>query len=887
MRKEKFLFFVVLIYVVSCTGKLKGPEPIINSVVPRMGWNGVTNEITISGSGFGVMIAGCVAHQKVELPELYLMATSPILLSVKFWSPEMITATIPVTDKEGNFPLILTNPNGATTEFPSGYTLTSNPCEVPPNFVTVSSVSPKVIPNTKDNLLLVSGSGFMDTPHVWLAQGSICINGELNVKFINGENIEVTVPGGVPPGIYSIVVINPNGYTGRLDNALLVVSYTLTVSGIYPPFGWKEEATPVYIYGEGFTSTPQVFLESSTGYTHEVTRVAFISDSSLSGVVPEHLPPGVYSVIVINPDGIAGRLEGAFRITNLPPPSVDNINPGSGNTSENPTVTISGSNFRSPVRMTLINSSLQEVKGNCSSPESVISVSSVFSDIITATVRISNCNISAGVYLLRVMNTDESSYYDWASFVITNPASNPGFWEVSQNFLVKGRAGLAVVSGRDDLKRIYLYAIGGSNGKPGDIIYDDVEVAQLDPFGRVGKWNLIPNRMNKKRFASSAVQHNGWIYVIGGTEDGTSPVAICPVERAKILTSDTAPRIKAITSHRGDGTLGAGTWYYRVSAVMKETSAENPGGESLPSDEWSIRVEEGSSVTLQWDPPARYPDEVSFYRVYRTDTPNGISGTEHLIADNIAETNFKDTGLPAGRTSYLPPGSTGKWMCDNSTNFTSVYGNAVVKGRYPSGNTYFVYSIGGYNKSATGVVQYAEITAGGLGPWSQSTNTITSRYYLTAVFVNKDNAPVVGDNAYIYALGGTNDGSTYLNDSQIAPLLSNGDAGTWSDLLKKIPSSMGLMSVAIDNFIFDMCGTNAGGNKVVSGEITNSPKPGDVANWNAAGNGATTIWSRFLGGSVLETAYIYLIGGYGKCATNLCTEPSTDQALNTVEQVIW
>jgi len=96
---------------------------------------------------------------------------------------------------------------------------------------------------------------------------------------------------------------------------------------------------------------------------------------------------------------------------------------------------------------------------------------------------------------------------------------------------------------------------------------------------------------------------------------------------------------------------------------------------------------------------------------------------------------------------------------------------------------------------------------------------------------------------------------------------------------------MGLLSVAIDNFIFDMVGTSAGGNKVDSAQIINAS--GNVQNWNAAGNGSATVFSRFLGGTVLESAYIYLAGGYGKCSSNLCTTPTSDEALTSVEKVIW
>ena len=760
----------------------------------------------------------------------------------------------------------------------------------------IESVSPSRGWTGVDNTIRISGSGFspvvkdvLEGPaSVELPQVILGTDPEifLNVVKVSQNELQAIVPKGAPVGgPYSITVINPNGHSDTLENAYEVTANPLiTLTKIYPNFGWTQERTIVYISGSGFISTPEAYLEVLTGRIR-LEKVAFINSNSLSAVVPSGISVGgPYDLVVINPDGNAGILEKAFAVTQNPPPVIDDVNPGSANTQQNPQVKIKGNNFRQP-RLVLIDSNYNEVP--CE-----ITISSSTETEIDATIPVQGCGISAGAYLLRVINQDENSYYDWSAFVITNPASNPGPWQPvgESSWLKRGRQGLVLVSGKNDMKQTFLYAIGGGDsgtgkGSPSQI-YDDVEVVQLDPFGEVGEWRINSNKMKKPRFAAGAVQHNGWIYVIGGRSDTTdSPINDCPIEKAKILTSDTAPVIKSIVATPG-GNLKKGTWYYRVSAVMKPTFADNPGGEGLASDEEIITVGENASVTISWDPPPVAPSEVAFYRIYRTDSPNGVSGTEHLIADNVTGTTFTDDGKSPGTQSYVPNGGLGAFKCENQKGFIPRWGLSVVIG-HDENNDYYIYAIGGHDGSgATGVVQYAKINSdGSLGDWITSSNSITARYFLASVFVDSKNAPIVEMNNYIYALGGTSNGIQPLTDSQITSIQRGGAVSSWSNLTKKIPQNMGLLSVAIDNFIFDMCGTSGGGNKVVSAKIISSS--GEVENWNAAGEAAATVFSRFLGGTALESAYIYLVGGYGKCSSNLCSSPTSDEALRSVEKVIW
>lgn len=768
---------------------------------------------------------------------------------------------------------------------------------------TIESVTPARGWTGVANTITISGSGFAPMVRNTLS-GSVSVSLPivalltptaltLTVTFAGTTEIHAVVPAGAPAGgPYGIKVTNPNG-----NSAILAAAYTvtltplITVSSIYPNFGWTQTATTVYISGEGFTSTPAASLISpTTGIGYPLDNVAFINLQSLSAVVPSGLPVGgPYSVTVINPDGDAGLLANAFTVTQNPPPYVDNVNPGQGTTSQDLPVTISGKNFRA-VSVVLIDSNYQPLA--CA-----ISVTSFTTTSISATLPVTTCGIAAGMYLVRVIDTDEYSYYDWSAFVVTNPAGNPGSWQTSPatSWLTKGRVGLGVTSGHDDLRRIYLYAVGGAGTftppTTASSIFNDSEVVQLDPFGRLGSWMAIPNIMTNKRFGLAAVQFSGWVYAVGGTADGTNPVSSCPVEKAKILTSDTAPQNLRATS-AGYGSLGGGTWYYRVSAVMTGSNPENPNGEGLSSDERTVTIGGGSAVGLMWSPPVRYRDDVAYYRVYRSDYANGASSTEHLIADNVTPATYTDTGRPAGTAPFLPNGSLAVFTCETSAGFTPRYGLSSVVEHDPGGAMY-IYALGGSKAGGTptGVVEYSLInpTSGSLGTWATTTASITPRYFLASVFADSSNAPVVGSNNYIYAVGGTPDGNTSLGNVQLGSVFAGGDITSWPSETNLSPSNMGMACVAVDNWIFDIDGWQGGGPGKTVDSIQIKTSSGNLGppGWNSAGNGGTTIWSRFLGGTTLESAFIYNIGGFGSCQSPQCSMPTSNTALQTVEEVIW
>lgn len=523
---------------------------------------------------------------------------------------------------------------------------------------------PATVVSVLASSLVIEGEGFevlprglsgkdVDIPEVHLEMGSQSSEG--TVAYVSDRELAVTFTPEDPalqPGLYDLVVTNPNGCEDRFKEAVEVVESALDdsilVAEIIPPFGWTEQDTAVTIRGDGFVSTPRAWL-SVGDYARdwELDQVAFIDATSLTGVVPAGIPVGgPYDVIVENPDGGFNLLEDGFLVTENAPPDIQVILPEAGNTQSDTEVVITGENFDPNIAV-----SLYDIDGNVVDA----TVNSATATQIDATFPTSG-GLGVGAWIVRATNPDET-WDEYAAFVNRNPSAKlgtAGAWAESEP-LQTARVGLGLVSHVDDLGRGFLYAVGGSDGT-GPL--DTVERARTDAFGTISRWETLGTRMTIPRAHGAVLQHDGWIYAIGG-DDGAGSTA--SAEKARILTDDAdlSPTITEDEVTQDAGTLAEGTWYYRVAGVMGGNDPVNPGGETPASNSYVVRVDvDGSAVRIVWD---AVPGAVH-YRIYRTDEVNGAAGEEHRIADEVTGTEFTDDGLPAGTETFVPIGGLGEWI---------------------------------------------------------------------------------------------------------------------------------------------------------------------------------------------------------------------------------
>ena len=182
---------------------------------------------------------------------------------------------------------------------------------------TVSSVDPVTAPNDVDTFVTITGTGFVEE------EGGVTITAYLGtteleaVMWVSDTELTATVPWGMDPGTYDLIVENPDGQTGTLGDAFTVTS-NLSVLAIDPTSGPNDLDTAVTITGTGFIpdregdtviAPPLVTLGET-----QLKNVTWVSTTELEGTVPWGMDPGTYSLQVENPSGEPDSLSDAYNV---------------------------------------------------------------------------------------------------------------------------------------------------------------------------------------------------------------------------------------------------------------------------------------------------------------------------------------------------------------------------------------------------------------------------------------------------------------------------------------------------------------------------------------------------------------------------------------------
>jgi hypothetical protein len=83
----------------------------------------------------------------------------------------------------------------------------------------ILSIQPSTISNTSATELVVTGTDFVDGARVLIEQV-----GALPTSFVSPTVLVAIVPAGLPPGIYTVTVINPDSSSASLQNALTITA---------------------------------------------------------------------------------------------------------------------------------------------------------------------------------------------------------------------------------------------------------------------------------------------------------------------------------------------------------------------------------------------------------------------------------------------------------------------------------------------------------------------------------------------------------------------------------------------------------------------------------------------------------------------------------------
>jgi hypothetical protein len=736
----------------------------------------------------------------------------------------------------------------------------------------------------------LTGAGFRDGMSVTLDANPAVAGGNVVVTDAGSATAEFDL-NGVTPGTYDITVTNSEGCSSTLPNAFTVVEpITFDLTGIDPPFGCTCSDTTVTITSAGgFVSTPTVQMRPTgqSGPVIDFERVAFIDSSTLTAVVPGGADLGDYDVTVINPptDGTIGVLEAGFRVVALPIPTIEALSPSRGDPGADTLVTVFGENFRDTVTLELLDDTLAVAA-------TIANITPTSPNELEATFPTNG--MSEGIYLVRITNNDEMTYSTFSNFLVAASGASGNLHPfTAQSQMNTGRRMLAGTQARDDNGNFYLYGAGGDTGTGGTVL-DSVEVTPLSKFGELGTWEETRNLLNTARVGATLVSvpvfdaagsafipAKSYLYVMGGQDDQGNGTILSSIERAVVLSTDDAPIVDAAAGSAA-GTLDAGTWYYKVSAVLDGADPDNPGGETLTSDEAIVTIGATGSVDLSWPVVMVNGAAAASYRIYRTAAVDGASQTELLI-DTTTGTSYTDVGATAGTEAPLPDGSPGVWVELGESLTTPRWGHGATVVTEPDGVTRSIAIIGGKSDATTGYLASLEFAAidnlTGLitAPSGANTNDLPAgRAFFGLAIETTETVSGYGAGTRLWIIGGVSAGTSIFdaqttevsagggNDAFVVPTSSNGQPANGQDIA-------GSHAVIVGDKLFVMGGASNADDTSFSNlvstardaALTGAVSTGD-GQFGSSYNSASQSFvggARALGASIIGSGFIYFIGG--------------------------
>lgn len=489
----------------------------------------------------------------------------------------------------------------------------------------VSSVEPNILYQGTATAtdVTVNGSNFVDKPSVVLiAEDSTTTSiASSNITFSSSTRLTFSItPSDLEVSLYDVRVVNPDNQSNTLADGLEITGNPPpTVTSVTPTSGWNQEDTRITITGEDFVSTPTVAIG-----TTQAKNVAFVNDTSITATAPSGMTIGMYDITVTNPNSLSGTLEGAFMVTDTAPPTITEISPTIMIAADGGTLTIYGSDFMDTSEAYISDDPSDNKKCD-------ISPSFVSSTELQGTVQ---GGLDMGIYIVYVFNPD-GQFASYNSLKLASSAQgklgDTGPFVDSGKNLLFGRRGHAAAVGNDDMGNSFIYVAGGNDEEN---TFSSAEFSTSDIFGNLSQWKLTkPLNTARTEFGLTTGTDSGgtnYLYAIGGKD--SSGIPLSSIERARVLT--TATQVDNLTAqYVSGGTLPAGNWIYRASAVFSD-------GEGLPSDIASIKISSSGSIQLGWD----QVNGALEYNIYRVDVVDGRVGREHLLEEGIGTNSFTDDG---------------------------------------------------------------------------------------------------------------------------------------------------------------------------------------------------------------------------------------------------
>jgi hypothetical protein len=838
---------------------------------------------------------------RVEEPVVVLRAEdgTRIQLADSVFDPTADTLTVTVPPlAPGTYDVVVENPNGFSGMLAAGLAI------VPPPTVTA------IDPNTGQPFTAIPvdilgtdfrAAGDGTEPHAVFTPSAGGDEIELaEVAWVEPGLIDAIVPAGLAEGTYDLTVTNPEGCS-----ATLVAAFTVVIpppidlcDHVDPAFGWINGRTRIELCadnsgGRGLLPVPEVFLILDDHTEVPLIREAFLfahvaaggfADASLmSAVVPSSQEPrgaglvvgGPYDLRVENPDGAMSILRDAFTLVADPPPVISSISPEQGETGGTANLEVRGSGFKDPATgnaRILFLAADQAVGATCAAPSCFFCGTPAWHSVQAVSCAPPLAAMAAGSYLVRYEHLDDGSFGELAAFSVTNPSGNLESDTAPMPPLFTQRWAHGAVVARDSLGNRFLYVVGGRSNLTATSALDSVEVAAITRFGELAAWQTLPVHLPRALSGMGLCRQGDYLFAVGGADDTDGVRA--EVLRARVLGDDTAPVILAPTAESA-GSLGAGTYSYRVSAVMGMGS-DNEGGESLASDAESIRLNDDGAVRVRWEAVSG----ATSYRVFRTATANEVADGEVFLAA-VTGTDYLDDGSATPGTDVpQPPGALGQWLVAGTLTLPRT--DAMVTVAHDPADVPFLYVLGGVTSGSTDPLDSYEVAmlSEGNGAWQVSTfgrvdaGLDDVRAQAVVATLDEVDAPLLsglGTELVVLAQGLTLVGVdlAVFYDVSLAEVQAGGLLGSWS-VADSTPSAdrYGAAGFLANNFLFSIGGRRAAGGYEDKGRTAEvCPSRSDcvqhppVITWANGDSGITLSTARYRPGGVYANGFFYLTGG--------------------------
>jgi hypothetical protein len=494
------------------------------------------------------------------------------------------------------------------------------------------------------------------------------------------------------------------------------------------------------------------------------------------------------------------------------------------------------------------------------------------------------------------MRNADGSYFDFSSIGVTNSSEN----------LAQSRAGTSMQTARRALTAAavkataasrFVYAIGGDTGPSNaSSPLASVELAPVDIFGNMSAWRANPHALPAGRSAAASAVIGRYIYVYGGS-DGSD--ALSSGARALVLSPRESPVIEDLDlclsgdtvtcfGKPGRGGLPAGTYAYRVAAVIDSSDPVNLGGETLASDPLSLSLPDiggrGVAVKLIWSKPVdglgAAISGVAGYRIYRTPKDGAAGADEVLLASvNAATTEYVDDGsqiLADGKP--LLPGSTSAWQVLPPLNTPRNQLRGVAAVDPDTAGTYYLYALLGKNSgsaadnmgSALTSYEYLAVSAQAngrqtVGTWTQPGSGFGIGRFNHGVWLADANmsSNIAEGTQYIYVGGGRNGpmNGGLVGGTEVAAIGGDGSLSGFASAHAMSTDRAGFGTAAAANRLFVFAGWPSGTIRDSAESLSIAAAAPTLENSVNSEGGLNVGQARFMPGSALQSAFIFVVGG--------------------------